>query len=80
MLLRDRKVRRREVAAYLGDAFRSALRLYRRWLLFGLPGGAGWASEPETTLQIIELFEQERHLYEQEKKAERQPPRGSEPV
>jgi hypothetical protein len=66
VLLRDCKVRRGEIAGYLNAEFWTAFRIWKYYRRFGLPNGAGWINEPASTIEIIDLFEDEREAHEAE--------------
>jgi len=70
IILRTRKIRRRDARGYLGAEFRYWWKVWRRWKRFGLPNGSGWANEPESTIRVLELFEDELDAWREEKKQE----------
>ena len=73
ILLRTEKIRRRDARKYLGAEFRYALHVWKRWRRFGLPnGGIGWANESAAVIQILDLFEDEREAWLEERKLEEQ--------
>lgn len=75
--MRDRVVRRNQVHGVLNGEFWSAYRLWKRWRRFGLPTGAGWLAEPETTIRVLEIIEDEIDLWTAYKKAEKDAENGT---
>jgi hypothetical protein len=53
-------LKRREFKTYLTPDFWNALYIWRQYCRRGLPSGKGWAEEPESLLDLLDVFDDAR--------------------
>lgn len=72
-----RWIKRGEILGYFDETWATAVELWRRWKMFGLPHGRGWLAETPAVLQAIDIVESEKNLYESRSLEEQREKSGS---
>ena len=70
-------IRRGDIASYFDETFFTAVEVWNKFKLFGLPHGSGWLNERPSVVAAVSVVESERTFYESRKLEEARKKRGS---